>query len=328
MKVLFDIVHPADVNVFSYVINRLISQGHNVTCSVLNRGRLPQIVKKEFPKTNIVILGKHQRGVVRKFLGIVFRELSFLRFYINNKFDVVVGFGFYAGVLAWIRGAKSINMHDDKEYKGMFLTSKFFCNKFISFVPTSGKKVVLVNGFKELAYLSSKYVSFDDSVLKKLNLKPKKYVYVREIANISYNYADSKRIDYTKTFDWLRNQGFTILLDAEGEHSYDHVQKISGVFSLPEHNSIKNNAALIITSGDTVLREGALMGIPTIYTSDRVMKINESLLNNDLFSIAKTSDDLLSLSSSLIGKKKSSKFSKFINSCDDSNKILYEEIFK
>jgi predicted glycosyltransferase len=324
MNVLVDVVHPADVNVFSCTINRLLAEGHKVTCTVLARGRLPEIVKKEFPSCKIIVLGKHRKGVCAKIFGMISRELGFLRVYFSKKFDVVLGFGFYAGIFAWIRGAKAVHMHDDKEYKTMFALSKFFCSRFISFVPTTGKKVRVVKGFKELMYVSPDYVSFDDTVLKRLRVRKGKYVYVREIANVSVNYAGSTRIDYTAAFAWLSKKGYIILFDAEGACSYDNVRMVRGVFSLAEHNSMKKNAALIITSGDTVLREGALLGVPTIYTSARVMEINKVLLEKNLCSVAKDADELLLLTKKLVGKKNLA--SSFIASCDDANEILYKEL--
>lgn len=330
MNVLFDLVHPADVNFFSKTINRLLSEGHSVTCIVLKRGNLPKIVQKEFPKTKIIIVGKHRPKIFGKIFGMFQRELFFIKLYLTKKFDVVFGFGFYAGMFSWIRGIKSVHIHDDKEYKTIFFLSKLFARKFISLCPSKGRTVMEVHSYKELAYLSPKYFQSDDKVLSKLKIKPKKYIYVREVANISVNYAGSKRIDYSLLFDYCKENNLKIIFDPEGESKYKDVSLLKGVFTLEEHNSIKNNAALIVTSGDTVLREGALLGVPTIYTSQRNMAINEVLLKKGLFSIAYSGDELLSLGKLMLKKdfllKQKTKAKKFVSSCSDINEILYKEV--
>ena len=330
MNILFDLVHPADVNVFSVTINRLLAEGHTVTCTVLRRGRLPKIVKKEFPGVEVLLLGRHRVSFVGKVLGIVLRECGFFRLYLRRRFDVVVGFGFYPGMLAWLRRSKSIHMHDDREYRMNFSLAKRCARRFIALCPATGKNVLQVKSFKELAYLSPQYRKTDDKVLARLGLKKGGYVYVREIANVSANYAGSTRIDYTPLFEYCKERGLTVLLDPEGEPAYTDVQVLKGVFSLPEHNSIKQHAALIVTSGDTVLREGALLGVPTIYTSDRVMAINEPLRVAGLFAVAHDPQEVLSLGKDFLQSGILAAHTKlandFIADQVDINEVLYKEV--
>ena len=95
--------------------------------------------------------------------------------------------------------------------------------------------------------------------------------------------------------------------------------------------AIKKYAALVVTSGDTVLREGALLGAPTIYTSDRIMDVNKDLYKEGLFAIAKNSKALLSqgkkyLSPTFNRKKQEQKAIKHIATRDNMTQVIVDEI--
>ena len=64
MKILVDIVHMADVNFYKNAVKILRKQGHDISISVMDRGNLPKVVKKEYGKNMIV--GKHSKGNILK----------------------------------------------------------------------------------------------------------------------------------------------------------------------------------------------------------------------------------------------------------------------
>ncbi len=334
MNILIDMVHPADINFYKNAISLLEKKGHKVTISVLRRGLLPSIIKKEYSNNEIILLGKHRSSFSGKILGIFIRQISFLRLYISRRFDVVSSFGFYPGMLAWIRGSRAVHFHDDKEYKLNFTLSKFFCSRFISLCPTKESKHTRVaSTYKELAYLNPLPKDSSSKLFKKLGIQKEKYVYVRDVASISLNYADNTLVDYTSTFDYLKKNGYKIVYDAEFDNlPYKGIINFKGVHTFEDMISIKRYAALIITSGDTVLREGALLGTPTVYTSNRNMSINKQLHKEGLFVIALSPSNLLQITKVLLKKGTKSllkkKAKKLISSCDNATNIIVEELTK
>ena len=49
MKIVFDIMHPAHVIFFKNIIGIFEKAGNEIVITVLERGRVPVIVRKEFP---------------------------------------------------------------------------------------------------------------------------------------------------------------------------------------------------------------------------------------------------------------------------------------
>jgi len=315
MKILIDIIHPADVNFYKEAVKQLEKRGHQITFTVINRRNLQEIVMHEFPKNEIIPLGVHKGSFAGKVLNIMSRERLFLKLFRERKFDVVSSFGFYPGMTSWMRHIKSVNFHDDKEYRlNYFLTSRF-ASKFI---PIHGQT------YKELAYIRN----VSDKVLKKLRVQKDKYVYVRDVSSKSLNYKDSTLFDYSKAFTYIRKKGYKIIYDSESGKSYSDTIVPPRPLLSEEMNGMKKNAALIITSGDTVLREAALSGVPVIYTSKRQMAINENLTK--MFLTAKDPDDLLMAVEELLTKQakqdQKKKAKAIINECEDMTKMIVEAI--
>lgn len=305
MNILIDIIHPADANFYKNAVAELTNLGHTVTFTVLRRGRLPLIMKKEYPDYEQILLGTHKGGFIHKILGICFRQVGFFKLYLTRKFSVVSSFGFYPGFLAtYLFRIPAVNFHDDKEYKMNFYCTKKFCSRFISLCSTEKEShVEVVKSFKELAFLYPARYKEDKGILKKLGVTSGKYVYVRDVTSASLNYKDQENLNYQDIFDYLHEKGYKIIYNPESEESsYKHVQKIVAKFSYEEITALRRYAALVISSGDTELRESALIGTPAIYTSERIMDVNKSIKKAGLFEIATTKRDLLAIVKKLLKK--------------------------
>lgn len=328
MNILIDIIHTADVNFYKQAVQEL-SKKHKIIFTILKRGRLPQIMKKEYPDHEQIVFGKHYSSFIGKLFTITLRQLCFFRIYATRKIDVVSSFGFYPGFLTPLFGIRAINFHDDKEYCFNFKLTRAFASRFVSLCPTKEtKKTRVVNSYKELSYL---FIKTDDSILKTLGVQKEKYVYVREVASTSLNYKGESHFSYQKTFDHLKKRGFTILFDGEAESNpYTNVKQIKPTFSTEQMMSINKHAALIITSGDTILREGALMGVPTIYTSSRDMAINRPLHEAGLFEIALDDKTLLTITKKILKEKRNlqKKAKKIVSASQNMTAIIVEELTK
>ncbi len=305
MKILIDMVHLADVNFFKNALNKL-KQHHDITITVVDRGNLVSIVRKEYPDFKVIKLGKHRKGKIGKLLGLLDREFKFAMLFLKNKPDVVSSFGFYPGVMAKPFGIPAFLFHDDYEYRFIFKMCEIFATTF--YIPDSirlkmskdlGKSfqyneetksfrnIKFYNGYKESAYLKD-FVP-DASCLKQRGLVDKPFIFCRDISSISLNYQEFKHVDLTSTFQWLKERGFTVLYYPEKEHNaYDGLcVKLSG--AIPDILSLQYYANLTITSGDTIARESALLGTPVIYIGGRDMAVNQPLL--DIGVIKETKDE-------------------------------------
>lgn len=335
MKILIDIVHPADLNFYKYAVEYLNNKGHKIIFTVLRRGNLPEKVKNDYKGFEIVEIGKHGKNIFSKIINITLREIQLFFYLIKNRVDKTTAFGFYPGLPARLLGIKSIHFHDDKEYKKNFNMTKIFASKFISLCKIKpSKKVRFVNSYKELAYLHPSLLREDKKetaeFFKSIGIKKEKYIYIRDVANISLNYSKNALFDYTKILEYAKNKGYKIIYDPEIENEkYPYAKRIKK-FNFNNMVAIKKYAALVITSGDTVFREAAILGTPAIYTSDRDMEINRKIFQDKIAFKAKNSQELLKIGKDILKPNAKKKFKKMatksISKLEDMTKIIVEEI--
>lgn len=345
MKILIDIVHSADINFYKYAVEDLVNKGHEVVFTVLKRGNLPKKVQNDFKNFKVVPLGFHGKKIYTKMLFIILREISLFFYLLANTYERVTSFGFYPGFPARIQGIRAIHFHDDKEYKKNFKMTKMFASRFVSLCKldkknnNKNKKVRVVNSYKELAYLHPKRFKenkkLTEQLFKSLDVKKEKYIYVRDVANISLNYSENELFNYEDFFKYAQSKGYKIIYDSEIEEKNKKERKYSYAKRITQFNFnnmvvIKKYASLVITSGDTVLRESALIGTPTIYTSDRDMEINKKIFKEGIAFRAKNSQELLKIGKDLLKpntkEKLRNKAEKFISKSEDMTKIIVEEI--
>ncbi len=287
MNILFDINHPVDVNFFKNSIVSLDENGHNVFITFRNRGKLESILRYELKGYNIVKIGEHAKGFVSKVITQLNRDRKIISYIRKNSIDLVVCFGSTAAISAWWCRKPYLAFDDDFEYKIPFFHANWFSTKHIypDTIAYENSKTVKYKGFKELAYLHPNYLKTDKSILSNYNLKENKYVFVREIDSVSLNYQDENRI-LENIIEHIQKRGLKILLSLENKNKKAYFkdkdcivleEPVTDIYSLMYH------ALFAISSGDTVARETALMGVPTIYTGGRSMAVNEQLVAEGLF---------------------------------------------
>lgn len=156
MRVLFDIVHPADVLFFKRPIKALIARGDDVlilsrvkdvTCDLLEEFGLPHR-----PASTA------GRGVIGLARELIMRDIAVLRAALSFRPDVMIGFGgtaiSHAGLLLRI---KSISFYDTEEASLQnritwpFISALYVPEAYDG--PTPAGRTVRVKGVKDLSYL-------------------------------------------------------------------------------------------------------------------------------------------------------------------------------
>lgn len=332
MRVLIDLIHLADLSFYKEAVEELSEAGHDVTFTVLRRGRLPQVAKKEFPEYKMILLGRHRSSLLGKLFSIIGRELGFLGLFLRKRFDVVTSFGFYPGFFSRLFGIRAVHFHDDKEYRMNYFLTRAFSSRFVSLCPTKeSRKVRYVRSFKELSCLHPSRFKEDVSILKKLGLKSERYVYVRDIKQVSLNYASHRHIDCQPLFDRVLEKGYKVVYNAEAENNpYKGVTPIVSEYTFGQITALKRHAALVISSGDTELRESAIMGTPVIYTSGRDMLVNKPLKEAGLFIQVTSSEALvkegLKLLKAGVKERTRAKAKSFLKHYKDMTSVILEEL--
>jgi len=333
MNILFDINHPVDVNFFKNAILKLKLEGHTIFIIFRSRGNLEKILTYELDQFSITKIGTHKGGFLKKITSQLYRDYKIIPFIRKNKIDLTVCFGATAAISSWICGIPYLAFDDDFEYKIPFYHANWFSTRHIfpDFIEFTNSKTHKYHGFKELAYLHHEHLNVNKKILTEYSLLEDEYVFIREIASISLNYKDEGSI-LSEIVDKIKKKGLKIVLSIEDKSIFNKFkddciileEPVSDIYSLMYHS------ILAISSGDTVARETALLGVPTIYTGGREMVVNKALVKAGLMhetNKMKEIDDLIEKSS--INRKKESK-SKALNlietKWEDTTSVIQKHI--
>ena len=282
MKILIDIVHPADINFFKNAINTLNKKGIDITITIRSRGRMIEILKSELPNMQFTQVGKYYISASGKLFSVVMRIFNLLFFLRKKKFDLCTSYGFFVGIASRFYRIPSVIFTDDYEYKLPFYLFKS-CGGYLvipSCIPSTGKNILKYKEFKELAYLHPNYFTPDRKVLNQTGLTPNSYVFIREVSGTSLNYKNMQQMDLPEVIHRLNSLGLEVMLSLEDKTRVDSLKDKCIILEEPVEDifSLMSFALFTISSGDSMARESCLVGTPTIYTGGRNMSVNMELI--------------------------------------------------
>lgn len=282
MKILIDIKHPAQLNLFKGLSKELAAENWEVTICYLKRGKLPKIIESEYAGFNNVAVGS-SKGTRWSILwdGNLKRTLSFYNLIRKHNYNICVAASSIPLAMACkMAGVPIIQFYDDPERaKVNWWNARFSDQLFFPPIVEKKNKISIFQCLKEWSYLSPQRFQPDAGVLEKYGLLPRQYIFIREVSNKSYNYYDQEDGIVCSLSGGI-NQQIRVLLSLEDK-------RLAGKF--PAHwtilqepvddiHSLIYYSKLVISSGDSMAREGAMLGVPSLYCGIRKMKANELLM--------------------------------------------------
>lgn len=335
MKILIDISHPAHVNFFKNVIINLKQEGHQVRITVLNRGKLAVIAKDVFKDFDVKVINRH-RGT--KWSIIVEANILkfFTLFWICLRYHPDIGMSagsFVLGAILKILRIPNIQFDDDPERKINVLlekaTSTFLF--FPLFYSNISHNVNKYNALKEWSYLSPKYFNPLLSVITNYGLKTRNYIFVREVSVGSLNYSEQRK-NIIATISNHFPQNFKIVLSLEDKNTVSQYPGEWIILNEPveDIHSLIYFSKVVISSGDSMAREGALLGVPSIYcgirkmAANKVMTDKKMLLHLDINEVCKTINDIIN--DSLKFQEQASFRMDLLKEWDDVNRFMLNKI--
>jgi len=286
MKIHFDIGHPAQLNFYKNVILKL-SKNNRIFVTYINRGKLPAIVQKELGEVkncNLIKIGNH-RGTI---LSVII-ESNFLRpliLFVRSiiiKPDIEISNGYQAGIYSKFAGIPSIHFSDDPERGKFFIALMKFFAKEIYFPFYSDEKIKPFKALKEWAYLSPNYFIPNNAVLINYGIKKKQYIFIREVITSTLNYRgqESRLIE---SIVHLFPKNLKVLLSLEDKSRLNYYPDDWVILEEPieDIHSLIFYSRLVISSGDSMSREGAQLGVPSVYCGEREMFANKLLIEKQL----------------------------------------------
>lgn len=276
MNIWIDILHIPQFNFYKPLIKALSEQGHTVYITVLDRGKLPKIATREtegWSNVKVYFLGKHK---MTKWSAIwdanIIRAFQLRNWARDKKIDI----GFSNGMLlAWVckqKGIPNYSFDDDPQTMDRWGKEKWNteCNFCVYQDPTIKAPSHVLRCTKEWAYLNPRTFVPKEAALEKYGVKPKEYMFLREVSVGTINYAGQESGAILGIKDLIPS-GMKVLFSLEEkkrrkEYPADWILLQEPIEDI--HSLIYYSAGLV-SSGDSMAREAALLGVPSYYLGIR-----------------------------------------------------------
>ena len=249
-------------------------------------GKNVSIVQKEFPGIEIITIGEH-KGT---FFSILFSGKFFAFFFnryhlLRNQYDCGLSVGsFLMGFSLKLFGKPNLQFYDDPENRKNFFFQKLTATEL--FYPDFFKHKSISNfkALKEWAYLSPKYFTPNPNILNQYDLKEKKYIFIREVNSNTTNYLGQSS-DLILSISKEIPLNVNVILSLENKENKEYYPKNWIILKEPldDIHSLMYYSAIIVSSGDSMAREGAILGVPSIYCGIRNMVANQVMESKGFF---------------------------------------------
>jgi predicted glycosyltransferase len=277
MVVLIDINHIPQLNYYKRLILQLSEAGHYVYVTVLKRGRLPKIAQYELNAINnvsVVPLGKHRMSKISAILESNLARIIIILFWSFGKhIDCVISNGFIAHMVGWIHRVPCYAFGDDPQTFD-YRPKLFFCDRSHYCIYESDRtlspKAIILKCTKEWAYLAPKYFNPNPQVLEKYGIKPKEYVFLREVSVGTVNYAGQASGAILGIQNHIPSDKKVLFsLEEKGKRHLYPKDWILLQEPIEDIHSLIYYSAGLVSSGDSMAREAALLGVPSYYLGIR-----------------------------------------------------------
>jgi len=271
MKIIIDVGHPKDVNVFKNVILVLKNNGHEVKIV----GRAKENIKKILEEFEFQCeYGPYYKNIIGKAFGIVHNDLWLYKIAREYKPDIFISQGSpYSAHASRLLGKPHLAYIDTEiavpAIKLMLpFTDKVYTSA--SFYTDLGPKQERFNGYYELAYLHPKYFKPNPEVKKKYGLD--EYIILRLSALAAHHDLNATGLEFKteeNLLDYinkLENYGRVIIFSEISK--WQTIENRQMRIDPKDLHDLIYYSSLCIGEGATMASEAAILGVPSIYVSN------------------------------------------------------------
>lgn len=280
MKVWIDICHTPQFNFFKPLIDELAAKGYEVYVTVLDRGKTPKIVRVELAgleHVEVEVIGKHH---MTKWSAIwdanIIRIYKLIKWARGKNIDVAISTNIFTPLVGKLFGIRSYAFGDDPQVfdfhpKGWWATKAYMCIYEWTMSKKPPKHTEVLHCLKEWAYLAPNVFTPNHQVLEKYGVKPKEYIFLREVSVGTINYASQAPQAILAVKDLIAKLNMKVLFSLEEKHRRNEYPEDWILLQEPieDIHSLIYYAAGLVSSGDSMAREAALLGIPAYYLGTR-----------------------------------------------------------
>lgn len=297
MKLLIDMVHPADVHLFRNFIRIMQEKGHSPVVTARDKDVTLDLLKGYgIPHYN---LGKPGCGRFSKTVKMVVFFGRLLRLIVRHKPRLLISCSSpslaQAGFLLRIPHI----VFGDTEHAGWaYRLSVPFSRWFISprsFSKDYGKKHLRYRGYHELAYLHPRYFRPDSQIRRRLGVgEDEKYCLLRFVAwrALHDRGLAGWELDVKRDLCHQLSRHARIFIIAEDPLPEDFAPFLFPLSPGDIHHA-QAQAYLLISEGASTASEGAILGIPTIYVNPLVPGYLRELQSHGLVHCLKNLEEVI-----------------------------------
>ncbi|RJS80166.1 DUF354 domain-containing protein [Methanophagales archaeon] len=273
MRILVDMGHPTDVNLFRNVIKELERRGHEVKITAADKENTAMILEGYGFDYE---LRRHYKRLASKAVGVFINDIWLYKIARKFKPDIFISPGSpYAAQVSKLLGRAHIAFTNTERAKLAIRLMLPFTDVVCTpscFRRDLGPKQVRFNSYYELAYLHPNYFKPDLAVLEKLNIdRNERYILLRFSALTSHHDIGVRGFGF-KT----RNEVQTFIKEIEnyGQVFLTSEIKLGEEFErykvrvpTTDFHSFVYFATMYIGEGAKTASEAAVLGVPSIYVS-------------------------------------------------------------
>jgi predicted glycosyltransferase len=257
MRLVVDIGHPSQVHFFKNFITGMQKKGHRVLITVSDKDIA--VILLNNLNFDYINLGSYGNSLFRKIINVPVMDIKMLNAVKDMNPDMFVGFGSVrAAHAAWLLRKPSI-IFDGDNYTYPYY--KFFATTICMFSgnETTGKKIINIPGYKELAYLHPRWFTPCPADQIKSPVTVLRFVSraFHDIGKTAFDFEFKKKL--------IREieKYSTVYVSAEGSLP-DELEKYRLRIDPEDMHDFLSGSSLLITDSGSMTTEAALLGIPIV----------------------------------------------------------------
>lgn len=279
MNIWIDVCHTPQFNFFKPVIEELAKKGHVIYITVLDRGKTPRIVRHDvegLANVHVDVVGRHRMNKWSAiFEANLLRMVKLLWWAIGKHIDVALTTSMFPPIIGRLYGFPAYTFGDDAQVfdfkiKNRWATRSHMCMFEWTLDKPKPEKTEVLKCLKEWAYLNPRTFVPKVEVLEKYGVKPKEYMFLREVSVGTINYAGQASGAILGIKDMIPTD-MRVLFSLEEKKRRDEYPADWILLQEPieDIHSLIYYSAGLVSSGDSMAREAALLGVPSYYLGIR-----------------------------------------------------------
>lgn len=279
-RYLFYISHPAIFHLFKNPIRILKEQGHRILVLIKSKEVLEDLTKHaHWPYINI-FPGERAANKAALLTALIIRNYKIFKIALKFRPNVMIGTAPEVAQVGRVLQIPSIIVNDDDIGAVPYFTALTYPFADCVVTPHSCAvrgwqyKTVKYPGYHALAYLHPDYFMPEPSVIERMNLAGRRYFILRLVKLSAHHDTGKNGIndeEVAKIINTLKPFG-EVFISAEREIPAE-LAGYKLVIDPDELHSLLYYADLLITDGQSMAAEAAILGTPSIRFNDFVGKI-------------------------------------------------------